>query len=616
MKDARRPMPEMAHTPIHAGAGGNAGARPGAAKFGRAASHGGVLGGMGLALLLGVSYGLFNSPSPHLETAQDLSVSALAWPGPAIGIALLWRRRLREWPLCLLAGAAALALVGAHSGDAPRTVDLALAAIGLSAVALGAWLGQRWVAPDGQLDSSRRLLLFTLLLPVALCLLLSVCMTAALGWGAPATQWLGPLQHVYVAQAMSVLVLVPALLAWRASNAGAVLRDRGNWMPTLAALACLALALVPRMHDEVVRAALTLPLCWAAVRSGMVLVAQLNAAISIGMTAITLAGRGPYVEYGYGMWTLQVDLIGIAVLSLLLAVTIGERQRLTARLDQARRFESLGFLAGGIAHDFNNVLGTIRACAEIAAERLPPGSGGLEELAQMARATERGMDMTQQILLAARQGDPARGRVDLGEVVDEVVASARALCPAHIHIERYGIEHHGIDGAASPVVLANRGQLVRAVQNLLRNATQAARGQVTLSVGTQTWHGMSSMHGASGMRGSGEGRFDVRLGEPPSDRARGWVEVADDGPGIDAAHWAHLFDPFYSTRFAQGGSGLGLAIVAGVASGHGGFIGMATRAQRGTVFRLEIPLVEPGAQGSPHVPHAPQATLQSKEPTS
>lgn len=511
-----------------------------------------------------------------------------------MGVALLWRRRVREWPIYLAVAATALALVGSTGGQPLPAVDLALATIGLLEVALGAWLGRRWIAPDGHLDSSRRLLLFTLLLPGALSLLHSVLASMVLRWGAGA-EWIGPWRHIYVANAMAMLTLVPALLTWGTAAANAVFRDRSNWLPIGAAFACLGLAFVPHMHDEVVRTALTLPLCWAAVRSGMVLVAQLNAAISIGMVALTLAGFGPYVEYGYGMWTLQVDLIGIAILSMLLAVSIGERQRLAARLDQARRFESLGFLAGGIAHDFNNVLGTIGACAEIAAERIPAGSPGHAELAQLSREAERGRDMTQQILLAARQGDPTRGCVDLGEVVDEVLEMARPLCPAHLRVARTGTP-----GAAAPRVLANRGQLVRAVQNLLRNATQAARHQVTLRLGTQS---------SAGLR---DGRFDVLLGDPQAaDNARGWVEVTDDGPGIDAAHWPHLFDPFYSTRLAQGGSGLGLAIVAGVASGHGGFIGMATAPGRGSVFRLEVPLFD---AAGPHGAARPtQKTISMKE---
>ena len=538
-----------------------------------------------LSFLLGLS--CYLPAHAGLGIAADPLLSTLAWPAPAVGMALLWRRRVREWPLYLLLAAGglalatgALALPGARAPAAWSAVGVLLAMLTLLEVALGALLGRRWIAHDGRLDSSRRLLLFTLLLPVGLSML-HAALAGAVLWQGSAADWLAPWRGVYVANAVAMLTLVPALLAWGTPAVSAVLRERSNWSPIAATLACLALALVPGMHDEVVRTALTLPLCWAAVRSGIALVAPLNAAIAIGMVCLTLAGFGPYVEYGYGLWTLQVDLIGISVLSLLLAVAIGERQRMAARLDQARRFESLGFLAGGVAHDFNNVLGTIRACAEIAGERIPPDSPGQTELAQLARATERGIDMTQQILLAARQGDPARAGVDLGALADEAIEMARLLCPAHIRITRAPVAARG-GTLPAPLVLAHRGQLLRAVQNLLRNAVQAARQQVMLTVGT---------HGAADRR---EDRFDIALGDPRANDggAHGWVEVLDDGQGIAAVHWPHLFDPFYSTRQAQGGSGLGLAIVAGVASGHGGFVGMATAPGRGSLFRLEVPLFD------------------------
>ena len=565
MKDFRPPDAHLAAS-IYAAAAGrelspaSRNSRPG----------GSLIGFTALAALLGMSV---HVPFPGLGPADAHTRLTFAGTVCAAGMALLWRRPMREWAVYVLAAALPLAMAGSGwSGMLNHPHEGALSALGVLYVVLGAWLGRRWVAADGQIDSSRRLLFFVLALPVFAALLHAFVASALLqrSLGIP---WVDGWSRVYVADAAAMLTLLPALLSWGQPAAGAVLRQRTTWLLAALAIGCLALALVPEIHDEVVRAALTLPLCWAAVRGGVVLVAQLNAAIALAMVAMVLGGLGPYVLYG--LWTLQVDLIGIAVLSLLIAVAIGERQRLAARLDQARRFESLGFLAGGIAHDFNNLLGTISACAEIAADRVPPDSPGQGELAQLTREAERGRDMTQQILLAARQGDPTRSCVDLEEVVEEVIEMVRPLCPAHV-----AIRCRESSSEADPWVLANRGQMIRVVQNLVRNATQAARGSVTVEIGVLE----------PGDRRSA--RFDIALGEPTSDGARGWIEVADDGPGIDPAQWAHLFDPFYSTRFAQGGTGLGLAIVAGVASGHGGFVGVTTEAGRGSVFRLEVPLFD------------------------
>jgi two-component system sensor histidine kinase MtrB len=77
---------------------------------------------------------------------------------------------------------------------------------------------------------------------------------------------------------------------------------------------------------------------------------------------------------------------------------------------------------------------------------------------------------------------------------------------------------------------------------------------------------------------------------------RGWIEVADTGPGISAEHLPHVFERFYKADSARAsaGSGLGLAIALEQARLLGGTISVASVAGRGSVFRLTLPL-EPGS---------------------
>jgi two-component system OmpR family sensor kinase len=74
------------------------------------------------------------------------------------------------------------------------------------------------------------------------------------------------------------------------------------------------------------------------------------------------------------------------------------------------------------------------------------------------------------------------------------------------------------------------------------------------------------------------------------------LEVRDNGPGIPAAHAAHVFERFYradpSRSREAGGSGLGLAIVASTIQAHGGFVHLETGTDGGAVFRAYLPLQE------------------------
>jgi signal transduction histidine kinase len=89
------------------------------------------------------------------------------------------------------------------------------------------------------------------------------------------------------------------------------------------------------------------------------------------------------------------------------------------------------------------------------------------------------------------------------------------------------------------------------------------------------------------------GAVHVRVG---GDGAKGWVEVADTGPGIPEAELGSVFERFYRADRAHSrnvpGTGLGLAIVRSIARVHGGSV-MAGRApEGGALMRVELPTIE------------------------
>src|SRR6187551_915153 len=69
---------------------------------------GALAGCAALSFLLGLS--CYFPAHAGMGITADVSLSTLAWPAPAMGVALLWRRRVREWPLYLLLAAGGLTL--------------------------------------------------------------------------------------------------------------------------------------------------------------------------------------------------------------------------------------------------------------------------------------------------------------------------------------------------------------------------------------------------------------------------------------------------------------------------------------------------------------------------
>lgn len=120
-----------------------------------------------------------------------------------------------------------------------------------------------------------------------------------------------------------------------------------------------------------------------------------------------------------------------------------------------------------------------------------------------------------------------------------------------------GIELHLDAPAAGLTVLADDTLLDQAVINLLRNAADAA----STAKQPQVW-------------------LEARI----SDRGRPVIEIADNGPGVDASLGDKIFLPFFTTK--PDGSGIGLALARQVMLVHKGAITALERPGGGALFRL------------------------------
>ncbi|MCK6622587.1 MAG: ATP-binding protein [Calditrichia bacterium] len=69
-----------------------------------------------------------------------------------------------------------------------------------------------------------------------------------------------------------------------------------------------------------------------------------------------------------------------------------------------------------------------------------------------------------------------------------------------------------------------------------------------------------------------------------------YIEILDEGIGIPEEYLERIFDPFFTTHKNEGGNGLGLAIVKQTITRHSGFIDVASKPGKGTVFNIRLPL--------------------------
>jgi PAS domain S-box-containing protein len=259
-----------------------------------------------------------------------------------------------------------------------------------------------------------------------------------------------------------------------------------------------------------------------------------------------------------------------------------EQRALAERVRHAQKLESLGVLAGGVAHDFNNIL-TVITNGVALAKRHPDLGAASAHLDTIALAAERAADLCRQMLAYTGKTALARQDVDLSALVAEIAGMLEVSIAKKATLVR-----HLAPGL--PPVLGDATQIRQVVMNLVVNASEAITGPdgtIVVSTGMGTYDAAAFARSAAG----GDPKGGVYV----------FVEVCDDGVGMDAATIAQMFDPFFTTKFV--GRGLGMAAVLGIVRGHGGAIDVESSPGKGTRIRVYFPAAVPTAVSA--APSAP-----------
>nr|WP_316641121.1 ATP-binding protein [uncultured Roseateles sp.] len=235
-----------------------------------------------------------------------------------------------------------------------------------------------------------------------------------------------------------------------------------------------------------------------------------------------------------------------------------ERQREALR--QSEKLSAMGSLLAGVAHELNNPLAIVMGRANLLEEKCEDQPALRGDATRIREAAERCGRIVRTFLNMARSKPAQRGATSLN-------TAARAAAD----LLAYSYRSHGIELQLQlqeplPEVMADADQIGQVVLNLLVNAQQAlAAGKqeprrVCVSTGVE--------HGATV-----------------------WLRVSDNGPGIDAAVRARLFQPFFTTKPEGLGTGLGLVVSRSLAREHGGELTLEPASpDGGSRFLLSLPL--------------------------
>jgi two-component system cell cycle sensor histidine kinase/response regulator CckA len=251
------------------------------------------------------------------------------------------------------------------------------------------------------------------------------------------------------------------------------------------------------------------------------------------------------------------------------------QKQLERQLHQAQKMEAIGRLAGGVAHDFNNLLLVISGHGELLERRLPLREPLRESVAEIRKATDRAAAVTCQLLAFSRRQVMKPRILDINGVVENAEKMLRPLIGEHVALATKL-------GSRLSQVCVDTAQIDQVILNLVLNARDAMPrgGTVTIETRQVEWN-------AADVKANPEvrpGRYVL-------------LQVTDNGCGMTPEIQARLFEPFFSTKEEGMGSGLGLAVVHGIVQQSGGYMGVDTRQDVGTTFKVYLPAVKEPAEG-------------------
>jgi PAS domain S-box-containing protein len=238
-----------------------------------------------------------------------------------------------------------------------------------------------------------------------------------------------------------------------------------------------------------------------------------------------------------------------------------------SELARVARLTTMGQMTASIAHEINQPLGAIVADGSAGLRWLAKATPDLEEvrasLKRIVNDGHRASQVISGIRAMLKKGNDAKEPLDINELVREVLMFARGEIENEEIVVRTDLDE------SLSEVLVDRIQLQQVVLNLVMNGIDA---MAALSNRARVLKLRSRQNGSSGVT----------------------LTVEDAGTGIDKNIVDRIFEAFFSTK--TDGMGMGLSICRSITVAHGGRLSVSPGHPHGSVFELELPIYQPGAE--------------------
>lgn len=240
-----------------------------------------------------------------------------------------------------------------------------------------------------------------------------------------------------------------------------------------------------------------------------------------------------------------------------------EKKQLSLQLSHSQKLEAIGQLAAGIAHDFNNALTGIIGNAELLKMNKSKDNSDYLLLENIIKSAMYSAELTKKLLVFSRKIKTERKNLSLNKLLLEILEFSKRTIPENIEIKSDLCSD-------SLVIYANESDLHNVFINIIINAKDAMPYGGKLILTSE--------------------KFKLVNNEQEKYYAK--VSITDNGVGMTEEIKQRIFEPFFTTKDFGKGTGLGLATVYGIIHDLNGLIDVESEPNKGTTFRIYIPLAE------------------------
>lgn len=266
---------------------------------------------------------------------------------------------------------------------------------------------------------------------------------------------------------------------------------------------------------------------------------------------------------GGGSFT-EADLRVMEMFASLAAAAI-ENARLIDETVKAARLAAIGQAVAGLSHYTKNLITGLSGSVDLIDQGLQTNNFEFLEKSWpiFKRSTRRVSNFVEDMMAYSKERHPHRRECDLNELLHEVAGSFWGL------LMRRKVELETDAGAVTRLVRIDPVGMHRCLLNLVMNAADAVPkegGRIQISGTIEDGHLL--------------------------------LQVMDNGCGVPEENRLRIFEPFFSTKGAQG-TGLGLAVTRKIVIEHEGSIEVVDAPGGGALFRIALPLAPESGGGNP-----------------